>query len=52
MDTQTEQNYLQLALGNPNVTCAEAPLEILEAAASEVEPTIFMEEYFAAGHSA
>ena len=52
MDTQTEQNYLQLALNNPNVICAEVPPEILEVAASEVEPTIFMEEYFAAGHSA
>ena len=52
MDTLTEQNYLQLALSNPNVTCAEAPPEILEVTASEVEPTIFMEEYFAAGHAA
>ena len=52
MNAQTEQDYLQLALDNPNVTCAEAAPEILEAAASEVEPTVFMEEYFAAGHAA
>ena len=52
MDAATEQNYLQMALDCPNITCLEAPPEILETAASEVEPTNFMEEYFAAGHSA
>lgn len=52
MDTATEQNYLQKALDHPDITCAEAPQEILESAASEVEPTFFMEEYFAAGHAA
>ena len=52
MDTATEQKYLQMALVHPGVTCSEAPPEILESAASEVEPTVFMEEYFAAGHAA
>jgi len=51
MDAATEQHYLQIALNHPNITCSEAPPEILEVAASEVEPTKFMEEYFAAGHA-
>ena len=51
MDAATEQHYLQIALDHPNITCSEAPPEILEVAASEVEPTKFMEEYFAAGHA-
>ncbi len=51
MDAATEQDYLQMAIDHPSMTCSEAPPEILEAAASEVEPTIFMEEYFAAGHA-
>ena len=50
MDAATEQYYLRMALDHPNITCSEAPPEILETAASEVEPTNFMEEYFAAGH--
>lgn len=52
MDAETEQKYLQMALDDPNITCSQAPGEILEVAASEVEPTVFMEEYFAAGHAA
>ena len=51
MDAALEQNYLQMALDRPNITCSEAPPEILEVASSEVEPTKFMEEYFAAGHA-
>ena len=51
MDAPTEQKYLQMAMDRPGITCSEAPPEILEAAASEVEPTPFMEEYFAAGHA-
>ena len=31
--------------------CSEAPLEILEACASEAEPTKFMEDFFATGYS-
>ena len=33
------------------MTCAETPVEILVAAAAEAEPTPYMEEYFAVGHS-
>ena len=32
--------------------CGDAPAEILEACGVEVEPTDFLEQYFAAGHSA
>ena len=52
MDAATEQIYLKMALDRPNITCLESPPEILETAASEVEPTPYMEEYFAAGHAA
>ena len=52
MDAAMEQHYLQMALDHPNMTCSEASPEILETAASEVEPTDYMEEYFAAGHAA
>lgn len=51
MDAAAEQQFLKMALEHPDITCSEAPPEILEAAASEVEPTPFMEEYFAAGHA-
>ena len=51
MDAATEQIYLQMAMDLPIITCSEAPPELLETAASEVEPTGFMEEYFAAGHA-
>ncbi len=51
MDAAMEQHHLQMALDRPNITCSEAPPEILEVAASEVEPTNYMEEYFAAGHA-
>ena len=51
MNTDTEQQYLQMAADNSGILCSEAPPEILEAAASEAEPTKFMEEYFAAGFS-
>ena len=51
MDAATEQIYLQMAMDLPIITCSEAPPELLETAASEVEPTKFMEEYFAAGHA-
>ena len=52
MDPVDEQRLLKLAAGNPGMLCSEAPREILEAAASEAEPTKFMEEFFAAGYSA
>jgi hypothetical protein len=51
MDPAKEQHYLRMAMDHPGILCSEAPLEILEAAASEGEPTRFMEEYFALGHS-
>ena len=51
MDPASEQRLLKLALDNPDMLCSEAPLEILEEAASEAEPTKFMEEFFAAGYS-
>ncbi len=51
MDPAKEKHYLQMAIDHPDILCSEAPLEILEAAAAEGEPTKFMEEYFAAGHS-
>ena len=51
MDPAREKHYLQMATDHPDILCSQAPVEILEAAASEGEPTKFMEEYFAAGHS-
>lgn len=41
-----------MAQEHADIPCSEAPIEILEAAASEVEPTDYMEEYFATGYSA
>ncbi len=49
MDPATEQRLLKLASERPDLLCSEAPLEVLEAAASEAEPTKFMEEFFATG---
>ena len=51
MDRAQEQNYLQMAIEHPDILCSEVPVEILEAAASEAEPTPFMEQYFATGHA-
>ncbi len=51
MDAETEEYYLQLAAANPDMRCSEAPAEILEACAAEAEPTAFMEEFLAAGHT-
>ena len=51
MDPAKERQYLQMATDYPGILCSEAPAEMLEAAASEAEPTKFMEQYFAAGHS-
>ena len=45
-----EQHYLHMAVESPGMLCSEATAEILEAAASEAEPTKFMEEFFATGH--
>ena len=51
MDQETIDRFLKMALEQPQMTCADAPVEILEAASAEVEPTPFMEEYFATGHA-
>ncbi len=51
MDQEMEQHYFQLAVENSDILCSQAPPEILQACASEAEPTKFLEEYFAAGYS-
>ena len=48
---EEERKYIQLALNQSEMLCSEAPLEILEACASEAEPTKFMEDFFATGYS-
>ena len=48
---EEESTYIQLALNQSEMLCSEAPLEILEACASEADPTKFMEDFFAAGYS-
>lgn len=52
MEPDREQHFLRMAAEQPDILCADAPDEILEACAVEVEPTDFLEKYFAAGHSA
>ncbi len=51
MEPSKERYYLRMAAEHPATPCSAAPDEILEEAASEAEPTKFMEEYFAAGHA-
>ena len=51
LQPEAENNYIQLALEHSSMLCSEAPPEILEACASEAEPTKFMEEFFATGYS-
>ena len=51
MDREQEERYIDLAADNPELLCSEVPDEILEACAAEAEPTAFMEEFLAAGHS-
>ena len=48
---EEESKYIQLALNQSEMLCSEAPLEILEACASEAEPTKFMEDFFDTGYS-
>ncbi len=52
MEPDREQHFLLTAVEQPAILCADAPDEILEACGVEVEPTDFLEQYFAAGHSA
>ena len=52
MEPDREQHFLRMATEQPGILCSDAPAEILEACAVEVEPTDFLEQYFAAGHSA
>ena len=52
MEPDREQFFLRLAVEQPDILCADAPDEILEACGVEIEPTDFLEQYFAAGHSA
>lgn len=52
MEPDREQHFLRMAAEQPAILCSEAPEEILVACAVEIEPTDFLEQYFAAGHSA
>lgn len=51
MDRETEARFLKMATEQPDITCGNAPEEILEAASAEAEPTPFMEGYFATGYA-
>ena len=51
LDSEMEQYFLRIAVEQPDFLCSEAPVEILEDCASDVEPTKFQEQYFAAGHA-
>ena len=51
MNADQEAHYIELANNNSGILCSEAPVEILEACAADVEPTPFLEEYFSTGHS-
>ena len=51
MSHETEACFLKMAVEQPEMTCAQVPDLIVEFAAAEVEPTPFMEEYFATGHA-
>ena len=50
MDPAMEEHFLTLATENPGMMCSEAPVEILEASASDAEPTKFLEDFFATGY--
>ena len=51
MDPPTEEQYLRLATDHPDILCSQVPDDILEGAASEAEPTKFLEEFFALGYT-
>ena len=52
MEPDREKYFLRMATEQPDILCADVPAEILEACGLVVEPTDFLEQYFAAGHSA
>jgi len=51
MSPETAEYYLQWAMDNPEALCSALAPEILEWCAAEAEPTAFMEEFLAAGHT-
>ena len=51
MNPGQEEYYLQLASEHPDLVCSEVPTELLEAAASDAEPTKFLEKFFAVGYT-
>ena len=51
MEPAMEEHFLKLAADNPGMMCSEAPVEILETAAADAEPTKFLEEFFATGYA-
>ena len=51
MDPAREEYYLRMALNGPDVLCSEVPIELLEASSSVDEPTRFLENFFATGHT-
>ena len=49
---EEEQGYIRLALARPELLCAEAPPEILQASSfAGEEPTAFLRDFFAAGYT-
>ena len=49
---EDEQSYIRLALERPEMLCAAAPPEILQAASfAGEEPTAFLRDFFAAGYT-
>ena len=50
MDASDEERYRRLAEEQPDILCSQVPHELLAEAASEAEPTPFMEEFFATGY--
>ncbi len=50
MDSSDEERYRDLAEEQPGILCSNVPYELLAEAASEAEPTPFLEEFFATGY--
>jgi hypothetical protein len=52
MNPDQEEVFIRAALDNPNMLCSEAPVEILkESSFAGDEPTRFLMDFFAAGHT-